>query len=133
MPDTTTADSQKPLWAIDHPYYCQEGNYYKNGQHLTYASWTDFHQEWGDLDDDYNLVFRWDWQRPDPTDYEPYGEDVPPNTLQVFWVLQRKAILRSTECPVTEAEEPAIREWLTRKATHLRLVWEPLLDDQQPA
>ena len=121
---------QRPLWEYDHPYYCAEGNYFKNGQHLTYASWTEFHAEWGDLDDDLNAVFRWDWKTPDPTDYdEDEGEEVPPVTLNVYWVLQRKAILRSTECPVTKADEPAIREWLTRKARYIAAIWEPLLDE----
>ncbi|MFE1550600.1 hypothetical protein [Streptomyces sp. NPDC058718] len=123
---TTPTDDR--LWDIDHPYYCAEGNYFKNGQHLTYPNWTEFQEEWGSLDDDLNLVFRWDWKRADPADYEPYGEDVPPDALHVYWVLQRKAILRSTECVITEADEPAVREWLTRKAARLRLVWEPLLD-----
>ncbi|WP_432184881.1 hypothetical protein [Streptomyces tendae] len=135
---TTTT---RPLWDYDHPYYCAEGNYFKNGQHLTYASWTDFHDEWGDLDDDLNAVFRWDWNTPDPTDYCPPDcnghddgdcDEVPPVTLTVHWVLQRKAILRSTECPVTEADEPAIRQWLARKAAYVRSIWEPLLDGPTP-
>jgi len=120
---------QRPLWEYDHPYYCAEGNYFKNGQHLTYGSWAEFHAEWGSLDDDLNVVFRWDWKTPDPTDYdEDDGEEIPPATLNVYWVLQRKAILRSTECPVTEADEPAIRAWLTRKARYVAAIWEPLLD-----
>lgn len=118
---------QPRLWEIDHPYYCAEGNYFKTGQHLTYSSWTEFHEEWGNLDDDLNAVFRWDWKRPDPADYDE-DEELPPETLNVYWVLQRKAILRSTECPVTEADEPAIREWLTRKARYVTAIWEPLLN-----
>jgi hypothetical protein len=46
---------------------------------------------------------------------------------------ERKAILRSTECAVTEADEPAIREWLTRKARYVAAIWEPLLDRPAPA
>ncbi|MGW4703740.1 hypothetical protein [Streptomyces sp. NPDC004285] len=117
------------LWEIDHPYYCQEGNYFKNGQHLTYPDWAAFQEEWGSLDDDLNLAFRWDWKRDDPADFDEEDNEKPgPDRLHVYWVLQRKAILRSTECVITEADEPAVREWLTRKANHLRLVWEPLLD-----
>ncbi|SCK20289.1 hypothetical protein YUYDRAFT_02112 [Streptomyces sp. ScaeMP-e48] len=119
-----------PLWETDHPYYCTEGNYYRNGNHLTYDSWAAFHAEWGGLDPDMNLVFRWDWQRADPADYAyelEQGEELPGDTLKVFWVLQRKAILRSTECAITEADEPAVRAWLTERAAHMRLLWEPLL------
>ncbi|ARF75704.1 hypothetical protein B7C62_28190 [Kitasatospora albolonga] len=119
-----------PLWETDHPYYCTEGNYYArpvDGLHTEYPSWAAFFAEWGGLDPDLNLVFRWDWKRSDPADYEPYDEPVPPDTLAVFWVLQRKAILRSTECVVTEADEPAVRAWLTECAAHMGLLWEPLL------
>ena len=130
------------LWEVDHPYHCAEGNYFATGQHLTYASWAEFHAEWGDLDDDYNAVFRWDWETPDPADYCPPdcdghddGDcDQPPGpSLYVYWVLQRKAILRSTECPVTEADEPAVREWLTRKARYVTAIWSPLLNAPAPA
>jgi hypothetical protein len=120
------------LWEIDHPYYCSEGNYYVGGLnwhdvHTSYGSWADFHEQWGDADPDMNLVFRWDWNRPDPSDYE--GDEVPPDTLQVFWVLQRKAILRSTECVVTEADEPAVLAWLAERAKAIRAIWAPLLDE----
>lgn len=117
------------LWEIDHPYYCTEGNYYKNGNHLTYDSWADFIAEWGSLDPDLNLVFRWDWKRADPDDYEPDDDitRVPEDRLLVFWVLQRKAILRSTECTVTEADEPAVREWLTKRARTVAAIWEPII------
>ncbi|MDT0306155.1 hypothetical protein RM780_04155 [Streptomyces sp. DSM 44917] len=119
------------LWETDHPYYCTEGNYYArpvDGLHTLYDSWAAFHAEWGDLDPDLNLVFRWDWHRPDPD-----GDEVPPDTLKVFWVLQRKAILRSTECVVTEADEPAVRAWLAERARTVRAIWEPLLDAPNPA
>ncbi|MGW2267106.1 hypothetical protein [Streptomyces koyangensis] len=122
--------SARHLWDHDHPYYCSEGNYYArpaDGLHTEYASWAAFHADWGDNDPDLNLVFRWDWKRPDPADYEPFGEAVPPDTLAVYWVLQRKAILRSTECVVTEADEPAVREWLARRAQTVADVWAPFL------
>lgn len=130
------------LYEIDHPYYCAEGNYFKTGQHLTYGSWAEFHDEWGDLDDDLNAVFRWDWKTPDPADYCPADcdghddgdcDEMPAPALHVYWVLQRKAILRSTACAVTEADEPAVREWLTRKARYVASIWEPLLNRPAPA
>jgi hypothetical protein len=118
------------LWEIDHPYYCTEGNYYVSGLrrdevHSSYGSWAEFHEEWGGNDHDMNLVFRWDWKRADPDDYED-GEELPPDTLAVYWVLQRKAILRSTECVVTEADEPAVRAWLADRAKTVAAIWQPL-------
>jgi hypothetical protein len=128
--------SARHLWEIDHPYYCTEGNYYARpdqGLHTRYDSWAEFIADWGNTDPDMNLVFRWDWNRSDPQDYEPYGEEVPADTLQVFWVLQRKAILRSTECTVTEADEPAVRAWLAERAATIRAIWEPILSAPAPA
>lgn len=128
---TTTARTPR-LWETDHPYYCNEGNYYarpSDGLHTTYDSWADFYEDWGTNDPDLNLVFRWDWQRADPDDYEPDDDGitrVPEDRLLVFWVLQRKAILRSTECVVTEADEPAVRAWLEDRAKTIAAIWEPL-------
>lgn len=120
MPDTSPH-----LWEIDHPYYCTEGNFYKNGLHDVFDSWAEFHATWGDMDHDLNLVFRWDWQRDNGEDLEE-GETPGPDMLKVFWVLQRKAILRSTECVVTEADEPAVRAWLADRAKTIAAIWEPI-------
>lgn len=119
------------LWEINHPYYCEQGNYYVPGTrwhevHNSYDSWAEFISEWGDADPDRNLVVRWDWRRPDPSDYAD-GEELPPDTLEVFWVLQRKAVLRSTECTVTEADEPAVRSWLSNRARTIAALWDPFL------
>lgn len=116
------------LWDVDHPYYCAEGNYYarpSEGLHTRYDSWALFIEDWGSTDPDMNLVFRWDWRRADPADYSN-GEEMPADTLRVFWVLQRKAILRSTECTVTEDDEPAVRKWLTERARTIAAIWAPL-------
>ena len=144
-----TADD-KHLWEFDHPYYCSEGNYYKNGLNTLFESWEAFAQpskgrsfndEWNllyDFDDDLNLLFRWDWKKADPSNYwivpgdpddetEAFAEAQKTDTLQLFFILQRKAYNISAEVIVTEADEPAVREWLTTKAAHMRRLWEPLL------
>jgi hypothetical protein len=130
---------QKHLWEIDHPYYCSEGSYFVAGTewdkvHANWDSWQRFMEDgWGECDEDYNLLFRWDWRRPDPADYEYESEEdpnfkMPGDTLQLFFYLQRKAYGFSHNVAVVEADEPAVREWLTKRAEHLRKVWEPLLD-----
>lgn len=133
------------LYEVDHPYYCSDSNYYVGGtpkpgrwaddftpfDHFEFESWDDF--EWKDSDPDLNLLFRWDWKVPDPEDYD--GEDVPPETLSLYWMLQRKGRFMIVSFPVSRDEEPAIREWLTARARHLVKVWEPLLpalDNNQP-
>lgn len=122
--------TEQSLRESDHPYYCTEGNYFVPGTrwgevHAEYDSWTEFYEEWGSSDEDMNLVFRWDWKRPNPDDYDE-GEELPPETLNVYWVLQRKAILRSTVCVVTAADEPAVRAWLAERAKTIAAIWAPI-------
>lgn len=137
MTETATAH----LWEVDHPYYCSESNYYvggiprpyPNGQprpvddsfvpfdHVEVESWDAF--GWKDSDPDMNLLFRWDWQVPDPDDLED-GEE-PVEKLLLFWMLQRKGRFMAMSMPVQREEEPAIREWLQGRFAHLLKLWEP--------
>ena len=129
----------KHLWEINHPYYCTEGSYWIPGNrwhevHQEHGSWEDFLSDWGDSDLDMNLLFRWDWDRSDPDDYTYELEEnpefeVPADTLKLFYFMQRKARNMSIEVAVTEADEPAVREWLTIRAEHMRTLWEPLLGE----
>lgn len=116
---------KKHLWEINHPYYCNEGNYYAPGFEQpvgTYESWDDFFKEEGDCDFDMNLLFRWDWRKADPEEKE-WGnkEDV----LLLFWIGQRKGLYRWSEIKVTDADEPAVRKWLKLRFKHLQELWVP--------
>lgn len=129
-----TETSSKHLWEIDHPYYCSEGSYWLPGTrwhevHNEYETWADFLSEWGGNDPDLNLLFRWDWKRADPADHEPYGEEVPGDHVELFYFMQRKARNMSVFVKVTEADETAVREFLTTRAEHMRKLWEPLLGE----
>jgi hypothetical protein len=116
------------LWDADHPYYATEGSYFANGWHADFDSWADFIEAQGDNDLDMNLLYRWDWEVPDPTLYVE-GEEIPSEEyVALFFIHQRKAATRSARVQVTRDDEPAIREYLTVRASHLRLVWEPLLE-----
>lgn len=127
------SDDVKHLWEYDHPYYCNEGNYLASPvrdanldvweQH---DSWASFYEAWGDSDPDVNLVFRWDWHAwhlEFPEDYP----DTEKHELQIFFMLQRKAFNKSVTVAVTPDDEPAVREWLTERATTVRAIWEPLI------
>lgn len=125
------------LWEYDHPYYASDGCYYTRGDrwhevHTEYPNWRAFFEEWGATDPDLNLVYRWDWIRPDPSDWkyelehEP-GFKLPGDTLHIYFMLQRKAKPHSIAIQITEADEPAVREWLTERAQTVAAIWEPIV------
>jgi hypothetical protein len=116
------------LWEIDHPYYCEEGNRFQTGQHTAFDSWTEFCEEtlFVTADRDQNFLIRWDWRKPGFHEWD--GEEY----LLLFFVLQRKAWLLSVEMPVTEADEPAIRTFLTECAQTMSDTWAPLLQPTVP-
>lgn len=112
----------KHLWEIKHPYYCHDGNYFTGESVETeYGSWTNFLEEEGDSDFDMNLLFRWDWHEADP-DEEKLGNSTA--VLKLYWMGQRKGLYRYSTVHVTDADEPAVIEWLTNRWQHIRLLWE---------
>lgn len=127
----------KRLWEINHPYYCNEGNYFARDTdcHTYYPRWQDFVEEQGDSDLDMNLVFRFDWESPrkDGDPDEPIewkgDENYRDCLLKLFYMGQRKGIYRWVTVDVCRADEPAVREWLKTRWDHMRLLWEPLSDN----
>lgn len=115
---------EKHLWEIDHPYYCNQGNYFARGSEQpteTYESWAEFLEAEGDSDFDMNLVFRWDWRKADP-DEEHWGNET--DVLLLFYMGQRKGLYRWLEVQVTDADEDAVKAWLLPRWEHLKLLWE---------
>jgi hypothetical protein len=110
------------IWEHEHPYYWNEGNFFKNGWHFTYDSWAEFMAAWGDADDDLNLLCRWDW-------VEALDEDGNPEsvhgagTLKLGYVLQRKSISCSHHVKVGPEDEAAVRAWLQGKWKHMQALW----------
>lgn len=131
----------KNLWEYDHPYYASEGCYYTPGTqshevHADWETWEDFKTEWGDTDPDYNLLYRWDWKRPDPDDYKYEIEEnpdfeIPGDQLQLYFMLQRKAKPFSHHIQITEADQDDVRAWLTKRAETMRAIWEPIIEPRQ--
>lgn len=126
----------KHLWEIKHPYYCNDGNYFKNGEVYEHESWAEFMDEFSldQTDMDYNLVFRWDWKKPDPSDFDVAGEygdpeEVPTwDKLHLYFMGQRKGYFFVHIVDVTEGDEEPVREYLSAYAEHMRKIWEPFLD-----
>ncbi len=115
----------KHLWEVDHPYYMNEGSYFASGWHHECYSWAQFIEEYGDLSENLNLVFRWDWAR-HILEECPGPHDECGDRLTVFFILQRKAATMSVSVKVTEDDEPATLKYLTPKARHIALLWEPI-------
>jgi hypothetical protein len=107
------------LWDIEHPYYCNEGNYFKCGLIDHHDSWASFAETMGNSDPELNLLFRWDWQRLGLDEGEWDGT----HQLLLFFVAQRKGFFFSNEVQVSEADEPAIREWLADRSQHTMAFW----------
>lgn len=91
---------RRRLWEIEHPYYCEQGNYYARDETIQkYGSWADFIASEGDADMDLNLVFRWDWKRAEGASAQRAEADeyYRAETLELFFMGQRKGLYRSAE------------------------------------
>lgn len=118
------------LWEVNHPYYCNEGNYFTSSPELEsrYHTWAEFAEEQGDADFDMNLVFRWDWKEGEDYGASKFTGDVNYRNgrLSIYWMGQRKGIYRWTIVEVCRADEPAVRTWLEERWQHLQKLWTPL-------
>jgi hypothetical protein len=113
------------LWEVEHPYYCNLGNFYSNDCGQRYNSFDDFLGEWGDADMDYNLLFRWDWRE---AEYyrESNDEDVRTHDiLEIFWMLQRKGAYTFCEIKVTKDEEQKVINFLRPRWEYMARLWRP--------
>lgn len=115
------------LWEVDHPYYCNEANWYKREDHTCWGSWADFRDStiFTTGDRDLNLLVRWDWNsyRRGPDADE--GADSP-DELQLYFVMQRKGFLASHHITVTDEDEPEVRAFLAECAKTVGQLWAPL-------
>lgn len=120
---TTTAH----LWEADHSYYCNDGNFTKNGCLSEYESWAAFLNEAGTIDHDYNLLFRWDWKCETDDDGEATAAGkTGKGTLKLYWMQQRRGHFVVDHVAVGAEDEAAIRAWLEPAWAHLRGLWAPL-------
>lgn len=119
------------LWEIDHPYYCNEGNYFSNETVARFKRWQDFESEMGDADLDYNMLFRWDWEAPhvDEDCEKPIewrgDENYRDSILKLFFMGQRKGCYFCHIVDVCRADEPMVREYLAKRFDYLMKLWTP--------
>lgn len=122
----------KRLWEVEHPYYCEESNYFGSQSDrqtiFEFKSWADFIEEMGGADKDYNFLFRWDWDEDETDDGKPTytGDDYYRNgKLKLFFMHQRKGFHSASLVEVCRADEPTVIEYLSGHWKHMQTMWEP--------
>ena len=117
------------LWEQQHPYYCNEGNYFSNDCGREFKRFSDFWEEAEGEDLDYNLIFRWDWVEGEDWGAEEFDgdENYRNGILKLFYMGQRKGLYRYVTVQVCRADEPAVIEFLRPRADQMRAIWTPLL------
>lgn len=123
----------KHLWEVDHPYYCNEGNYFQAGLCEHYKAWDDFASEFASSDMDMNLVFRFDWKEGEDNGAGAYnGDDYYRNgLLQVCFMGQRKGLYFSHEVSVCRADEPAVIAFLKPRYERMLELWAPFSSPEE--
>ena len=101
----------KHLWEYEHPYYCESSDSYQS----SYSSFDEYLISNSDVDDDLNFLFRWDWIT------SKIG-----NTLELYYILQRKAIIMKDIVRVEKIDEDSVRMFLESKMKYMKRMWEPI-------
>jgi hypothetical protein len=117
------------LYDIEHPGYCSESNYYKDGTMSRFKCWADFLEEYKSFDNGQTLLFRWDWHRPEDDDgqVKPFSHDqyYRESELWLHWIGQSKGAYFCSIVDVCVMDEPVIREFLSQRWSHLSSLWAP--------
>lgn len=110
------------LWEVNHEYYGADGREVEE-----FETWADFLDEWGDMDEDLNFLYRWDWTFTAPEDMKYLEEgEYSGDLMKLFYVLPCKDRLMSAYVKVDRSDEGVIREWLKPKAEYMTKMWAPL-------
>ena len=104
---------------VKHPYH------YSAPFEERYESWDDFIAELGGMDEDYNLLFRWDLRGKEWYD----DDDFTGYRIELSYVQQRKGGGMGVTVEVTEEDEPKIRAYLTTKLSYLLQLWTPITQE----
>lgn len=104
--------------AVKHPYYSSDSNYFSNDASASFDTWQDFIDEWGDVDRDYNLCFRFD-----VTEREEDGGGF---GAQISLLQQRKGIYYPiTIEEVEEKDVESMVNWLSPYWDLIQKLWTP--------
>lgn len=112
------------LWEIRHPYQFEDFGTPADADFADLSGFLDCYRP-GNGFDELNLLFRWDWRKPGLV-HEGYEPVEGPERLDCVFILQRKARIVRTTVPVTEADEPRVREWLEKRSHDIAAIWCPV-------
>ena len=97
--------------------------------YFRFDCWEDFHKEAKDWDDDWNYLFRWDWES-EWIDEDSGYESIPEH-LKLYFFRQRKGFHVTMHINVTKEDEPRIKEYLIQKSKNLKATWFPILNSDE--
>ena len=115
----------KHLWEVEHPYYMNDGNYFRRGDHVDYRSWDGFLSDWGydSLDIELNRIHRFDASDAPDCDIEKgYFE------ITFYRVIQRKGFCMSQSVYVPKSREQEVIDYLLPYYAQEKAIWAPFSD-----
>jgi hypothetical protein len=109
------------MLGLDHPFFCSESNFFSNEPNLSFATISEFLNEFEPMDVDLNLCFRWD--------IRPKDEDRPEMgyRAEIFLILQRKGIF--VPCSIATVDEndfPRLETYLQSHWAKIQAIWTPI-------
>jgi len=115
--------------AVNHSYYCSDNNYLSNTVGSKYETGEEFLKDWGDMDIDYNLLFRWDVKVREEVYKEDDDFEMGTYWMELFFMLQRKGHFVPVYIEnVYNDDVKSILEFLTPRMNYMKNLWEPLFD-----
>lgn len=121
----------KHIQTTNHDYYCEQGNFYRNGLHFDVDSLDDIIKDFGvgnyGDDMDLNLIYRFDIE-----DMNRYEDDESEKLeLRLFFIAQRKGYNYSYACPLkdTAEEKEKLIKLLKPRLEHMKKLWKGIEND----
>jgi hypothetical protein len=120
LPPETGLPCGDLMVGLNHPFFCSDANFHANDVNQTFATLSDFLDEYESMSVDLNLCFRWDIRATD--------EDRPEMgyRAEVFLMLQRKGIFVPCSIEtVSQCDLPRFQQYLASHWAMIQAIWMP--------
>lgn len=112
--------------SVEHDYYCSESNYYSNEASQSYATMTEFLEDFEESNVDMNLCFRWDIKSY-KDEFEDHSNGRTGYFAEVFIMIQRKGIFKPIMIDsVNEEEAVRFRKYAEKHWETIKQIWSPI-------